>query len=232
MVHNNGAGTITQRSMGQTETDAQPDSIPESRMMEDKCGFQLSVLGVVDHEYTLTNFTSTGFQFTSNVSANNDLFGFIGLKFGGLGSAVGTYAPPTTATTSTISTSFTPQFCLLGLNGCTAVDTAEQDGDAGPYGVSVMTPTAQYCNAIAIEDASATTDTQSMSDDQAIKFPAHDGASDLHAATLVSMNGSGVNLSYSAANATSRKWIYLAVEQSSGGAAVKPRSLLTLGVGC
>jgi hypothetical protein len=54
-----------------------------------------------------------------------------------------------------------------------------------------------------------------MSDDQAIKFPAHDGASDLHAATLVSMDSSGVNLTYSTASATSRKWIYLAVEQST-----------------
>lgn len=231
-VHNNGAGTITQRVQALTEANSVAAGAPFSRMMEDKgCAKLNSASGAIVYETSFSSFGSAGFNFTNSASANFDRMHFLSLKFGGAASAVGTYEPPVTATTSTLSLSFTPQFCLLGLNGCTAVDTAEGDSDAGPWGIAVMDATSQYSNAIAIEDAAATTNTQSMSDNQAINFPGHAGAN-FYKATLSSMDASGVNLSFNQADGTTRKWIYLAVEAAAGGGGGSVAgNLLLLGVG-
>lgn len=229
-VHNNGAGTVTQRSMSQTELNTSSDGVPEQRMMEDKFGFRL-VSGNIDNEWTMSNFTSSGFDFQSNANTFNSDFGLIAMKFTGLSVSVGTYEPPTSATTSTLNPGFEPGLVFLGLNGCTAVDTNEQDSDAGPFGLSVMTSSAQYCNSIAIEDAAATTNTQSLSDNQAINFPNHTGGS-FYAATQTGMDGSGQHFNFSAAHATTRKWIYLAVETAAGGGGGSTASnLLLLNVG-
>jgi hypothetical protein len=119
----------------------------------------------------------------------------------------------------------TPQFALLGLNGCQAVDTNESDSDAGPFGISVMDSARQYCNSVAIEDAAATTNTQSLSDDQAINFPDHTGGS-FYAATMTGFVAGEVPLSYSAANAATRQWIYLAVGASAAQSADVPVGLV------
>jgi hypothetical protein len=208
-VHNNRSGTVTQRCQMQSEINVAIEGEPYSWMMADKFGAQISV-GTVVHEYTMSNFTGSGFDFTSNASASSDLFGFLAFNFGGLASKVGTYNPPTSATTSTINPGFQPQFCLLGLNGCVSVDTSEGDADAGPMGASLLDATRQYCTSLAIEDVADTTNTQNISDDQAINLPDHTGAA-FYAATQTSMDASGVNLSFSAAHGTSRQWIYLAI---------------------
>ena len=145
--------------------------------------------------------------------------GILALSLNGGKCSVGTYSPVTSATTDTIGASFTPKFCFLGLVGNTAVDTQEEDGDAGVFAISTMDAAAQSCNSIALEDLSAVTDTQSLVDNQAIKLPAHDGASNLYDATLTSLDSSGVHLSYSTADATTRKWIYMLISDEVAAAA-------------
>jgi hypothetical protein len=226
LVHNNRAGTLTQRSMGIAEANGAADGQPVARMMEDKAIFQMTAAtGAVDYEVNFDSISGTTLTFTSNVNAASDRVGYIALDLGGLSSAVGTYEPPTSTGAHTLSLGFTPGFCILGLNGCAAVDTAEQDGDAGVFGISLIDSVRQYCNSVAIEDLSATTDTQSLSDDQAIRLPAHDGASDLYAGTLTTLNDTGVVFNYSTAHATTRKWPYLAIEAPTAGFAA------TLGTG-
>jgi hypothetical protein len=217
-VKNDRAGTITQRSMGLAEANLVADGQPVARMMEDKGIFQLTAAtGAVDYEVSFSNFSASGFDFQSNANAGSDRVGVIAHDFGGMASEVGTCEPPTSTGAHTLSLPFTPGFCILGLNGCAAVDTAEQDGDAGVFGIGLIDSVRQYCNSIAIEDLSATTDTQSLSDDQAIRLPAHDGASDLYAGTLTALNDTGVVFNYSTAHATTRKWPYLAIEAPSAG---------------
>jgi hypothetical protein len=229
LVHNNRAGTLTQRSMGIAEATSVADGQPVARMMEDKAIFQLTAAtGAVDYEVTINSIVSTTLTFTSSANAGSDRVGYIALDLQGRACDVFTYEPPTSATSSSIALAYNPTFCILGLNGCTAVDTAEQDGDAGVFGISVMDSTAQFCNSIAIEDASATTDTQSLSDDQAIRLPAHDGASDLYAGTLTDFTG-GVNMSFTAAHATTRKWIGMTIGPAAAGGGTSNLTLLGVG---
>lgn len=217
-THNNRAGTITQRCIGISEDNAVADGQPFAQMMDDKSSFRLNPPnGAVDYEVSLSNFTSSGFDFTCSSNAGSDDLGILALSLGGGASSVGTYQPPVTATTSTISESFTPQFSFLGLNTCVSVDTLEGDGDAGTFGLSAIDGTAQYCSTLAIEDLSAITDTQTVSNDQAVDLPAHDGTV-LYTGTLSSLNSSGVNLSFSNVSGTSRMWIYMDIEQSVAAA--------------
>ena len=218
-VHNASNGTVTQRSMLQKEQDGLGDGTPVSRMMEDAGAFAIAGSGttVTANETVFSNFTSSGFDWQTS-TANNPDWLVIALNFGGLASAVGTYEPPTSTGAHTLSLPWTPQFCLLGLNLCQAVDTSEQDADAGSFGLAHLTASAQYCDSISIEDAAATTNTQSLSDNQAINFPAHDGSA-LYTGTQTAMDSGGVDFTYTAVSANTRKWIYLAVEAPAAAAA-------------
>lgn len=217
LIKNDG-GSITQVCQCQAEDDNLADSAPVARMMNDKFGAKLNVSdGSVAHEYSASNFTSSGFDFTTSSAAGNEYFHILGLSLGGAESSVGVYNPPTTATTSTISSSFTPQFCLIGLNACASVDTAEQDGEAGPYGLSALDATNQYSSIVTIADASATTNTKSRSTDKAVKLINHDNTATLDEASLSSFNSSGTNLSFSTASGSTRQWIYLMIEEATAG---------------
>lgn len=217
-VHNAGGGTITQMNQSWVERNNQAAGIPHSRMMTDKFGAALLVTnGSVLHEYSASNFGASGFDFTSSANASSHRFHFLALDLGSLSAAVVQYDPPTSATTSTISASFTPQFNFLLMNACQAVDTTEADADAGSFAVSVSDEDDQYAFANSIEDAAATTNTASEADNAAVLMTDHTGAA-MYAGTQTSFSGSGTNLSFSAANGTTRKWIALMIE----GAAAPP----------
>lgn len=212
-VHNNRSGTITQRCTGIAEASAQADGAPFAQMMEDKCLFGMAPsTGSIDYEVSLSSFTSSGFTYTCSANTGSDAMGILALSLGGGGAAVGTYSPPTSATSHSLSTPTlaSPEFCFLGLNTIVNVDTLESDSDAGTFGISSMDSTAQYCHSLAIEDLAATTNTQNVSNDQAIDLPADTGAT-LYTGTLSSLSSTGVNLSYSNVSATTRKWIYLVI---------------------
>lgn len=225
LVRNDGAGGVTQVHQTVTDRDARTDAVPVQRMMTDRFCSAISVAnGSVFAEATISDFTSSGFNWT-NSSAFGTVILFLALDLGGLDCAVGQYDPPTSATTSTISASFTPQFTLLGMNGCQAVDTAEQDSDAGPFGISVIDASAQYSTSIAIEDAAATMNTESLADNTAVRLQTHTGGA-FYEAALSSFSSGGVNLSYSAADGTTRKWIYLAIETDVADAGNRRRRAL------
>lgn len=230
LIKNGGGGSVTQVMQTQVERNNIAAGAPFSRMMDDKFGGQLLVTnGSLQSEYTASNFTSSGFDFTSSANASSMRFHFLAFNFGGLDCSVGQYDPPVTATTSTISSSFTPQFCMLGMNACQTVDVTEGDSDAGPFAISVMDSTAQHATGIAIEDAAATTNTESYTDNVAVLMHDHTGA-DMYTGTLSSFDSSGVNLSYSVADGTTRKWIYLMIETdvaaATGGLFFRPYSTI------
>ena len=215
-IKNDGAGGITQRSMSWTEPSGSADGAPCTRMMEDKFGFEFTLAGGVIHEYTASNFGSAGFDFTSNANAGNDLFGFLAIDFpADVDCWVGTHDSPTgTGNNSSTAPGFTPQFVMLGLNACAAVDTTESDADGGVMGVSAFDDTRAYCNAMATEDAAATTNTASQSDDKAINLMDHTQNEDW-LGTFSSFNADGWTINFSVTDGTARKWIGFAVEEAS-----------------
>lgn len=213
--YNFSLGFITsssQRSQCTAEANGVSDGAPFSRVKTDAGIFTLNSSGNIENEIDFSNFTSTGFDYQCSAAVSAQV-GYIAL--GGLTAAIGTYNPPTSATSDTLNPGFTPQFAMIGMNACATMDTTESDGDAGSVGVAAITATAQFVNVNAIEDLSAIADTCSLSDDVAIRLLDDDNTTNLYAATLTSLNSSGVNLSYSTASGTTRQWIYLAIEEAT-----------------
>ena len=219
-VHNNGAGTVTQRCQATGEIDNQADGAPVARMFEDMFAAEVNQLGTVAWEASMSNFGTAGFDFIQNVNSASDRFGFLALDLpSDVGSWVGTHNSPTgTGDNSSTAPGFTPQFVMLGLNACAAVDTAETDADAGVWGVSMFDDTRSYCGSTAIEDAAATTNTASEADDQAIRLMDH-AQNDDWVGTFSSFNADGWTLNFSVADGTARKWIGFAIEEAVGAAA-------------
>lgn len=222
---NHPSNGISQQSMSITEAYNVTQGAPFAQVMNDRFAFYMTpATGAIDYEVTLSNFTSTGFDFTCSSSGNSHDIGIIALNLGGGDFKSGQISSPTSTGSFEINTTFTPHFCLLGLTGCTANDTLEGDGDAGVLGVSAIDSTSQFSNSLAIEYNSPTTDTQTYSDNVAVALPAHDGASQLYTASLTSFAPTtGVTLNFSAANATARQWIYLILSTDSiptGGSSV------------
>ena len=92
---------------------------------------------------------------------------------------------------------------------------SSEDGEtgalAGAFGVIAATNDAAYCTALAIEYNSATTDTQSLNDDQFLNLPDDTGANAI-AATAGTWASGNVPLTYSTTNGTGRKMIVFALE--------------------
>lgn len=232
LVHNDGAGGVVQRCLAFDEANSSSEGAPVARMFEDAFAAELSSAGAIEWEASASNFTANGFDHQASANPGTDEFAFLGLKFTGRQSWVGTVDSPTaTGNDSQTGPGFKPQAVLLGLSAIQAVDVTEGDADAGPFGISFFNETEEFCKSIAIEDAAATTNTQSVSDDQAVNLDAHDGT-DTWDAAFVSMDANGWTLNFSATDGTARKWIGLAVEGEAAPAAdFAPHGLRSLNDG-
>lgn len=96
--------------------------------------------------------------------------------------------------------------------------TGATDGEAGAWGIVAATPDAQFSTAWAIEYDSATTDTQSLSDNQFLNLPDHTGANNL-TVTGATFGADNVALTWGAVDASARKMIAIAFElvETTGG---------------
>ena len=178
----------------------------------------------VDWDGTLTgwggefgSFDADGFSVTQRLGAGANYVGFLALAFA---SAVGFSAgiidsPTSTGNQSITDPGFTPQAVYVGLTQMQAINTAYSGSDqAGAKGIAVFDDDDEYCNSIADENGSATSDTQSLSDDTAINFPQDDGLSGF-VASFVSFDANGWTWNFSAVMGTATKWWYLAIEEEA-----------------
>ena len=110
---------------------------------------------------------------------------------------------------------FDPGLILAVPTWRSAVDadgaTGSTTATAGAFGVIAATNDAAYCTALAIEYNSATTDTQSINDDQFLNLPDDTGANAI-TATAGTWASGNVPLTYAATNGTGRKMIVFALE--------------------
>lgn len=213
VTHNNGAGTITQRgAIIQSQTGAAAQQVNSQLRSDYACPrIAANDTGVIG-SFEVTSFDSSGFSFTARIGPVTRGIGYLALKFNGaVSSWVGTWSTPTsTGSDAETGPNFEPQFVLGLMTGVETINTNFSDSHAGLYGVTVMTAAAQYSTTIALEDAAATMNTQSLADDQAINLPAHDGAG-LLAATFTSFDATGWTLNYSAVSAAAKLFGALAI---------------------
>lgn len=205
-------GSDTQRCISQRESNAQSAGSPEAMISENYVAGQLNS-GAASFGWAseIGSFDSSGFSSTLRLgTAGTDKIGYLAVYLENGVAELATYTTPTSTGNDTIgSPSFTPLLTLLGMTQLAAVDTGATDASAGPIGMSVMTADAQYSTAIAIEDASTTTDTQSLADNQAVNLPDDDGTTGVQA-----VYSSMTELNYSAAPGA-YKWFTLFVGQQT-----------------
>lgn len=192
-------GADTQRCILFTESQGSADGDPNAFLSTNYAIAALSN-GTPNLNWAceIGSWDSSGFSSTLRLaSAGVDEVGYFIVKTNGDDVYVGTHDTPTSSgNQSSTAPGHTPKFVLLGLTHLESVDTGSAVGDGGAIGVGVFTADSEYSLAFAVQNAAATTNTQSMNDDQAVNIPDHDGTTGVEAA-FVSMDSNGWTLNFS-----------------------------------
>ncbi len=168
----------------------------------------------------ISDFDSNGFTLTSS-SQKRD-FHYLALKFAGVSSWADQFDSPTSdGDDAQTGPGFKPQFVFLGLGMNTSDDTSQTSGEGGSKGISVFDEDGnEFSNTWADEDFASTTNSESLSDNQAINL-ADDAGANAFAATFSTMDSTGFTLNYSNTDTTARKWFGVAVEEVAVGGGAK-----------
>jgi hypothetical protein len=155
---------------------------------------------------------AAGFEVTTRDLATDTTFGYLALKFSGdVNVKIGNFTTPTsTGTDAVTGVGFQPDTVFLF--GSTAA-TADSVVAGGTIGMSIFDGTDDYSYYGSSEDAVGTSNTQTLSDDQALHIPDNDGADEIKA-TYSSMDSGGFTLNYSDVLGTGRYVGYCALELS------------------
>lgn len=223
IVHNDGAGGITQRCHAFNQNNGGATAEMDGRVTETYGIMAAENTGALNWGGEFGTFDSNGFTVTTKVGGgNNTSLFYLALSFGGaVNSWVGTVDTPTsTGDDPQTGPGFTPQF-VYGLgNHMEAIDTAYNNSPlAGPTSVMAFTDTNEFSNTVMAENGVGTSNTKSVSDNIAIEIPDDDGAAGL-TASFVSMDTNGWTLDYSAVEANAKKLLFLAIEEEAPAAAI------------
>ncbi len=153
----------------------------------------------------LENITDTAFDIRSSGFTSWELgYVAIGLSNGAKAWAGILDSPTGTGNNSWTGVGFRPTFGALIPNMITAVDTAQDTGEASSFGVYHFTESTEYITAWADEDGATTMNAQLLSDDSLNLDD--DAGSAAFDATFVSFDSDGATLNFSVADGTPRKW--------------------------
>ena len=186
---------------------------------------------LADHDWELTvSFpTALTLRVTTVVAggeAEAPVFSFLLLKTGDRAVRVGVMDVPTSTGPVALGNAhfapdigFRPQAIVFLVNRLTTVDTFSGNSPtAGTLGMAVATRPAgiaagavEFCATQSSEQGAATTNTQSLSDDQLFNVPEDDGTNAV-AATFTSFDSGGLTANFSTAPASTLKWPFLAIE--------------------
>jgi hypothetical protein len=222
VVHNDRAGTVSQRSAGHIQRTGFSSSQVGAHMRDGEGLMRLTPgTQALSSSGAFQTFDSSGWDVQLGGGGNpiNADYAWLALRFGSspvVSSKVYTYSTPTGTGSNTDSTpNFTPQFVMYLATRAAAADTSETDADGGTFGVVTVDADDLYTQSISDEDAAAESNTQSLSDNQ-LNLPTHTGGSG-HQATLTSLGSTGPVWNYSATDGTARLWPALAIEVFSAG---------------
>jgi hypothetical protein len=217
-------GTPTQVCWGNGNNNGAAEGDPSSIMYSNRVVCQTTNVAIT-WSCEISGFDASGFTATAKGgNSGGDQVGYLALAFSDVDVWAGVIDSPTsTGDDAQTGPGFEPQFVMLGLTLCQATDTQEFDSDAGAIGLAVIDADEAYCNSTADEYGSATTDTQSLSDDAAVNFAGDDGSA-MHVASFSSFDANGWTLTYTTTDGTARKWWAVAieaVEEAAGGVATQ-----------
>lgn len=205
---NNDPGGIQQAVVAHNSVDNNSGAACEGAIYTDRIGAIVSG-GSLSRSYELSAFTSSAFKVKVHGSTNQ-VFGYLALNFGGKAEAyVGTVASPTsTGNAAVTGVGFEPQAVVLApshLSSSATVQTSVTNVMA--TGLTAFTATAAFSTVVADEDASATTDSQAVSDNVPLILPLPNGTAGL-STTTYSLDSDGYTLNYGTVQASGR---YMAV---------------------
>lgn len=225
LVHNDRAGTVTQRSVAHNQRSTFTTSSVGVQMRDGEAISKLiSSNMAIDYYGAFQTFDSAGWdvQLGNARSPANADYAYLALRLGAspaVSAKVYTYSTPTSTGSNTdTGPNFTPQSVEYLMNRAAAADTSETDGDGGTFGILLASASAQYSNTFGDEDNVGDSNTQSFTDDK-LNLPTHTGASGQEAA-LTSMGATGPVWNWTAVDGTARLWPALALGENAGGAAV------------
>lgn len=221
VVHNDGAGGITQHSAAYRYPGAAGTAHGNSRVTETYGIMEIDTAATVNWGGEFDDFDSSGFSVTPRVGGGGGTgLMYLALSFGGaFDSWVGTVDTPTsTGNDSETGPGFEPKFVYEIGTQMLAIDTAYSDSEwAGTIGLGTFTGDDEFMTSGQAEEGVGTTDTQSMSDNQAVRLPDDDGSTGIQAA-FVSMDVTGYTLNYSQVKGSARKFLTLAIAANPAGA--------------
>ena len=182
----------------------------------------------LDYTTEITSVTSTTFVATTRdggADASDDIC-YLALN---LPSDMEAWVGVVDSATSTGSEAYTPtglsvkgQFLLQIQTLIDTLDSLKTDSQAGGVGIGVSTASASFSHSINIEDAAATTNTQSWIETDSVAIEDDDGTALLQA-SFTSFDSAGWTQNYSAADGTARKFPSLIIQEEPavGGATPK-----------
>ncbi len=213
---NDGAGGIVQRGIASAFRNGQATMESSAWSRDDCTVFGVFPAGGLDWRGSLGTFDANGFTCTTlDAGANDADLCYLALEFGGVVSSwVGTHTAPTsTGNNADTGPGFTPQMVMRLMTQVDTVNTQTSSGDAsGTWGVSAMDADDEFAASVSDEDAAATSNAQSLSDNVAIELPDDDGTAGL-TATFVSFDSLGWTDNYSAVKGTGGLMPALAIEE-------------------
>lgn len=219
MVYNSPSDVVTQGSIQHSAADG-ATTTAENLIVEDDYGIGITRVSAQVAQGEFGSFDASGFSCTTRGSNTyTATVGYLALGIANHDVWMGTITTPTsTGSASYTGPSFKPQFVMQLMSGAEAADTVYTDNRAGAFGLAVADDAAQYSNTVASEDGVTTTNTESVSDNLLALLHDDDGAG-LIAASLTSFDATGWTANFTAVSGTGKKWLALAVEEESSGAA-------------
>ena len=219
-IHNDRAGAVSQRAVNFGNRNGFASSRQHSVVRGGNCVARLLITETLDWFGTAQTFDSAGFdvQLGNARAHGSHHLGWLALRFGAspvVSSKVYTYSTPTgTGNNTDAGAGFKPQFVIYLPTFCTVADTIETDADGGTIGLAAIDADEAYCNSIQSEDGPTNSNTQSLSDDQAVNLPTDAGAAGM-AATFVEFVSTGITLNWSDVETTAKLYPALAIGEVS-----------------
>jgi hypothetical protein len=221
-------GADTQRCIAQAEDDPAAAGAPVARLSTSHAAMELvETTGAINWASEIDDYDANGFSSILRIAtAGTADVGYLALAFGGNDVWVGSHASPTaTGDDSSTAPGFKPQLVGLGLSFIATEDSSITGAAAGPFGAGLFTDSAEFSNAIAMEDASATTDTQSISDNRAVNLPEDDGTVG-YEGDFSTFDTNGWTLNFPTnVDGTTRRWIGFAVQENVVAGAFTERGI-------
>jgi len=221
LCSNDGGGAFTQGCVVQAEVNSEGSGSPQFDYRDNRIENVDVVFGGAAE---VTSATSTSFVVTTRDSSGSVDVAVLIISYGGVVSHWvdnDQSSPTSTGDHDVTDVGFKPQFAMHVMHMSNVINTLLADDRAGVLATGSFDDTSEFAQGVSLEDASATTDTQSRSDAKAAFVRADDGASTLFDGTFQSFLSNGYRINYATADGTVRHWIALAVEEEVAATIVK-----------